>query len=302
MVSIALCLQAGVFMATNPTPRASALSFRGSVILCYMKENPTVIRISIILINLLNIMFVFNIEFCYMEKFNGKYRIPSSRWQNWDYGSIAAYYVTICTCYHECYFGKIVLCPEKTMQYSELGSIAFQYWTEIPVHFPFVDLDTFVIMPNHVHGIIIINKHDHEIPVETQNLASLQSPNNIRENKTQNLASLQSPNIIRENETQNLASLQSPNNIPENETQNLASLHAFPKKNPNRFGPQSKNLASIIRGYKTGVKKYATMHKIDFSWQSRFHDHVIRNQNEYTAISNYINQNITNWESDDFYQ
>jgi REP element-mobilizing transposase RayT len=203
-----------------------------------MKENPTVIRISIILINLLNIMFVFNIVFRYMEKFNGKYRIPSSRWQNWDYGSNAAYYVTICTCYHECYFGKIVLCPEKTMQYSELGSIAFQYWTEIPVHFPFVDLDTFVIMPNHVHGIIIINKHD----------------------------------------------------------------HAFPKKNPNRFGPQSKNLASIIRGYKTGVKKYATMHKIDFSWQSRFHDHVIRNQNEYTAISNYINQNITNWESDDFYQ
>jgi putative transposase len=141
-----------------------------------------------------------------MEKFRNKYRIPSARWQNWDYGSNAAYYVTICTRYHKCDFGKIVLSPKKSMQYSELGSMAYQYWTEIPSHFPFVDLDAFVIMPNHIHGIVVINK--------------------------------------------------------------------------------------------TGVKKCATMHHIDFTWQPRFHDHVIRNYNEYIAIRNYILHNIENWKED----
>jgi REP element-mobilizing transposase RayT len=199
-----------------------------------------------------------------MEKFHGKYRIPSSRWQNWDYGSNAAYYVTICTRHHACCFGEISLSPEKTMQYTPLGSIAYQYWTEIPTHFPFVDLDAFVIMPNHVHGIVVINK----------------------------------PGTVVNNNVGSDANV---------ETQNFASLHAFNNRpteqnSVNKFGSQSQNLASIIRGYKTGVKKYATTHHIDFSWQPRFHDRVIRDHNEYTAISDYINNNIEKWESDDLYK
>ena len=200
-----------------------------------------------------------------MEKFRNKYRISSSRWQKWDYSSNAAYYVTICTQHHVCYFGDIVLVPEKTMQFTQIGSIAHQYWCEIPNHFPFVELDVFVIMPNHVHGIIVINKMDGGNTVETQNFASLQQSSKIK---------------------------------CDHETQNFASLHAFPKNYPNRFGPQSQNLASIIRGYKSGVKKYATLHHIDFAWQSRFHDHVIRNYKEYEAIRDYIFHNIENWKED----
>ena len=65
------------------------------------------------------------------------------------------------------------------------GQIANQKWQEIPVHYPQVSLDEFIIMPNHIHGILIIN----EKPVETQNLVSQQ--HNV---ETQNIVSLQGKN------------------------------------------------------------------------------------------------------------
>ena len=89
------------------------------------------------------------------EKFYGKYRIPSSRLAAWDYGRNAAYFVTICTANHAHYFGKIT---HGEMIPTPLGQAAVDFWNEIPAHFPFVVLDAFVVMPNHVHGIIIIDK------------------------------------------------------------------------------------------------------------------------------------------------
>lgn len=142
------------------------------------------------------------------------------------------------------------------MQFTEIGSIAHQYWIDIPNHFPFVELDAFVIMPNHVHGIIVINKSDQRNAIQFG---------------------------------------------PTVETQNFASLQSSEQNTGNKFGPQSKNLASIIRGYKTGVKKYATINHIDFTWQSRFHDHVIRDYHEYSAIKDYIHDNPAKWEEDDFF-
>ena len=61
-------------------------------------------------------------------------------------------------------------------------------------------------------------------------------------------------------------------------------------------------MASILRGYKTGVKKYATMNIIDFSWQPRFNDHIIRNNHSFARIQNYINTNIKNWKTDEFHE
>ena len=90
-----------------------------------------------------------------MEKFNGKYRIPSARWAAWNYGSNGAYFVTICTANHAHYFGKIT---NNEMVPTPLGQAAVDFWNEIPAHFPFVVLDAFVVMPNQVHGIIIIDK------------------------------------------------------------------------------------------------------------------------------------------------
>ena len=70
----------------------------------------------------------------------------------------------------------------------------------------------------------------------------------------------------------------------------------------NKFGPQSKNLASIIRGYKSSVTTYARKNNLDFAWQSRFHDHIIRSKDDYVRISNYIQNNPANWEDDRFYK
>lgn len=91
-----------------------------------------------------------------MSKFKGKYRIESTRLQNWDYGWDGAYFVTIVTKNRECFFGEIS--KTKQMILSKIGEVAEKFWLKIPSHFPFVELDKFVVMPNHVHGIIIINK------------------------------------------------------------------------------------------------------------------------------------------------
>ena len=102
-----------------------------------------------------------------IDKYQNKYRIPSARLQNWDYGWNATYFVTICTQNREYYFGDVV---NHKMQLSEIGHIAQSCWQEIPKHFPFVILDAFIIMPNHVHGIVVIDKPG---DVETLHATSL---------------------------------------------------------------------------------------------------------------------------------
>jgi len=82
------------------------------------------------------------------------------------------------------------------------------------------------------------------------------------------------------------------------ETQDLASLQSN-KKNGSEcnFGPQSKNIASIIRGFKIGVKKYAVNNNIPFKWQPRFYDHIIRDDNDLNRIRKYLTDNPLNWKN-----
>ncbi len=89
-----------------------------------------------------------------MSLFKNKYRIESARLQNWNYGWNGKYFVTIVTKNREHYFGNIV---NGEMRFSEIGKIANECWYAIPEHFPFVILDEFCVMPNHIHGIIVIN-------------------------------------------------------------------------------------------------------------------------------------------------
>lgn len=170
-----------------------------------------------------------------MDKFAGKYRVPSARWANWDYGANAAYFVSICTVLRTHDFGNIA---DGEMILTPLGQVATQCWTEMPIHFPFVVVDAFVVMPNHVHGIIIIDK----------------------------------PGAV-----------------------------SVPPPPVNKFGPQSRNLASIVRGYKIGVTKYARQNQIPFQWQARYHDHVIRNDQEYRLVWDYVQINPQKWAKDMFH-
>lgn len=91
------------------------------------------------------------------EKFRNKYRIASLRLQNWDYGWNGKYFITICTKDRVHFFGEIIS-PQQKMMLTETGKKVLEIWNEIPAHFPFVLLDEFLVMPNHIHGILIIDK------------------------------------------------------------------------------------------------------------------------------------------------
>ena len=98
--------------------------------------------------------------------YRNKFRTGSARCRGYDYTSPGRYFITICTRNRIPYFGKI---ENGKMILSASGVIAERYWREIPKHFPFVDLDVFIIMPDHMHGIIIINRR----PPSTKNPGKL---------------------------------------------------------------------------------------------------------------------------------
>ncbi len=105
-----------------------------------------------------------------LNKFKNKYRITSTRLKHWDYGSSGAYFITICTHERECFFGEI---KNDEMVLNTIGRLAEEFWLEIPVQFSFVALGNFVVMPNHVHGILMVNKT--VLPVEARLIAPLQA-------------------------------------------------------------------------------------------------------------------------------
>ena len=147
------------------------------------------------------------------------------------------------------------------MQFSQIGERANKCWRAIPDHFSYFKLDEFSVMPNHLHGIIIIEKPcgNHRggfNAVETGHALSLQ------------------PNA------------------------------GEPPENPNhgRFRNQGKKtISSMVDSFKSAVTKYCNENNLTFGWQSRFHDHIIRNEDEFYAIRNYIINNPRNWKEDKFY-
>jgi len=76
------------------------------------------------------------------------------RLDGYDYAQEGAYFITVCTQRMMCLFGEIV---EGEMRINRRGEIVMECWQAIPNHFPQVELDAFVVMPNHIHGILVIN-------------------------------------------------------------------------------------------------------------------------------------------------
>jgi REP element-mobilizing transposase RayT len=78
----------------------------------------------------------------------------STRLRGYDYTQNGGYFVTICTAQRECLFGQIT--SEGEFVQNPIGAIVEECWTAIPNHFPSVELDTFLVMPNHIHGILML--------------------------------------------------------------------------------------------------------------------------------------------------
>ena len=199
------------------------------------------------------------------EKFQNKYRIASARLQTWDYGWNAAYFVTICTKNKEYFLGNI---SDGKMHLSETGNIAQKFWIEIPNHFPFARLGEFIIMPDHMRGIIIIDKiDDRQIAVtETPNLGVSSVPG-----------------------------IPNPVGAPEN-------IQNFENPMPPKSKSGGKNeqwkpgtLGVIINQYKRICTINARKTHRNFAWQPRFHDIIIRNDRAFKTISNYIINNPNKW-------
>lgn len=192
-------------------------------------------------------------------------KTPRAKWH--DYNG-AEYFVTICTKNREHYFGEI---HDGQMQLTVVGEwLKMQIENTETIRGGDVSIPLYVIMPNHVHLIVYIRD---SICRDALN-ASVKNAFNASVRNTLN-ASVN-------NQTNN------------NEDARSASLQ--------RFGPQSKNLGSIIRGIKSSVTKFARQNGIPFMWQSRYHDHIIRNQDEKNKIGIYIEQNPLRWEYDCFYK
>ncbi|MBI3123498.1 MAG: transposase [Ignavibacteriales bacterium] len=102
-----------------------------------------------------------------MSQYQNNYRIDSTRLKDWDYSTPWWYYVTINTKDHEEYFGVI---KNEQMVLNELGKVVQNEWEKTKTLRQNVELDYYVIMPNHVHGIIILN----DFNVETCRGKSLQ--------------------------------------------------------------------------------------------------------------------------------
>ncbi|MBD3626682.1 transposase [Cyclobacterium sp.] len=204
-----------------------------------------------------------------MDRYKNKYRNASARAQWWDYGWNGAYFITICTRGREHFFGEI---DNGIMKLSPMGVIADILWHEIPNHASFVGLGDFVVMPNHIHGILILDKPEVE-----------------------NDGRVDGPNVVGTGHAPSLQSSQIPWKQMNNKTPNSPTI------GQTRFQNIGKNtVSSIIGSYKSAVTKHANRLGLENGWQSRFHDHIIRNDAAYQRISDYIINNPVNWKGDKF--
>jgi len=206
------------------------------------------------------------------DKYQNKYRIPTNRLQGYDYGANGCYFVTICTKNREHYFGDVV---NGEMQLSEIGKIAELEWLKTVELRPDMNLllDEFVIMPNHVHCIVCIGNNEY----------NSHDAHDCRDAICRDAMQCRDA----------MHCVSTTTTMP-----TIPTMPLQPYKN--KFGVQSKNLASIIRGFKIAVTTYARKHNIDFAWQDRFYDRIIHNQKGLDNVREYILNNHANWENDEY--
>ena len=178
----------------------------------------------------------------------------SIRLKGYDYSQAGLYFITICCQDRVCRLGKI---ENGVMICNELGEIAYREWMKTAELRPQIELDAFMVMPNHIHGILKINE---------MNMDTLQSPNNMGDN-------------MGDNTGDNTGECNSPLRSPSN------------------------TIGAIIRGYKSSVtKQFGLMGFDEKLWQRNYYEHIIRDEQSYQIISEYIINNPKKWADDKFYK
>jgi putative transposase len=203
-----------------------------------------------------------------MTLFKNKYRIESIRLPDYDYCSNGYYFVTICTYQNEYFFGDII---NSQFKLSRIGEIANKFWLEIPQHSKNTYVDTHVIMPNHMHGIIIIDSPTRR-DVTDPTRRDVTDP-------------------TRRDVTCNVSTADNASN----------SVQCYNECDISRvmseISPKAGSLSVILRSYKSAVKRWCQMNGYPgFAWQERFYEHVIRDESSLCNIREYIKNNPVKWE------
>jgi putative transposase len=183
----------------------------------------------------------------------------STRLREYDYTTNGAYFITICAFKREHVFGNIL---EGHMQHNAIGQIVLEEWEQTQNLRAEVNLDAFVVMPNHVHGIVWIQRD----PVGAQRAAPLR-PDDARFRSTHRELAV---------------------------SKNMPAKSDMPEVRPGSLG-------AIVRAFKSAVAKRVNESRrtpIFPVWKRNYHDRVIRNDRELAAIHEYIKFNPQNWSRD----
>ena len=208
----------------------------------------------------------------------------SIRLKEYDYSQAGFYFITICCQGRICRFGDVV---NGEMILNENGKIAFDEWLKTPEIRNNVELCEFVIMPNHMHGIIrLFDRGELHSP-----------PNNELHSPAKNELHSPANNELDSIETNELHSPAN-NELHSPETNELHSIDRrgvckTPLRSP------SQTIGAIVRGYKSSVTRQIAIN--EKLWQRNYHEHIIRDEQSYQNISKYIINNPAKWEDDKFY-
>lgn len=216
---------------------------------------------------------------------------PRAQWH--DYNG-AEYFVTICTKNRLHYFGEVV---DGTMQLTDVGKYASQCIMKISEIHPDAEMPLFVIMPNHIHMVIILDGG-----------AGMSSPvgppPNVGAPPNVGLPYYDSSTMVQINGNVGMERPvglphcdSSTNDKPTNDNPTSNGKDPEMQRRANRCG----RLSHIIGQFKSAVTRFARENQIPFSWQPRYYDRIVRNRGEMNRIALYIEQNPMKWETDCFY-
>ncbi len=196
--------------------------------------------------------------------FKNKYRVKSTRLERWDYSNPGFYFVTICTKDRINMFDEVV--NEKVVL-NKYGYIVKHYWRDLPNHYKNCNLDSFIVMPNHFHGIIRIKNFNSNKHVEM----------GLQPNLAIRIAPVETIHESSLRESLNT------NHIIERRKMLLSKIVG-------RFKMQSSKKINLVN------------RAIHFHWQLGFYDHIIRIEFDLWKSRKYIQDNPSNWKNDRNYR
>jgi REP element-mobilizing transposase RayT len=235
---------------------------------------------------------------------NTTHHRKSIRLPGYDYSREGAYFITICTADREWLFGKI---ENGEMHLNEFGKIVWKIWDETPSHFPHISMGEFVVMPNHVHGIIFINEPAASCVGARDDVGARHAVPLHVANETMDGSNAMAEHVANETMDGSNAVPKHVANEPVDESQPMpvGARHAVPLRQTEQFGkPTVGTIPTIVRSFKSAVTKMINEQRSPIHtpiWQRNYWEHIIRNENSFKMISTYIINNPIKWETDKLY-